>query len=336
MITCKFCNLLFNKNNIFKLHLLSKHKDEFKNLNELQLYYLSEAFNLTKDILDEIIKEYTNGYSLKFLSDKYNIDRRNIENYLLLNNIKIRNIKEANNCEVVKSSTKEYFINTFGVDNVSKLQSIKDKKKETFLKHYGYENNFCNKEILKKAKSNITEEIKKNASEKWKKTIKGRYNTTSPMKILEIAKKVADTQKQRFALMSTEEKFNITLPARQFWINKSRSSLEIKIETFLKKLNIKFYINKFLLDYNYDFILRDKKIILEIQGDYWHANPKIYNPNDIMCGGRLAKEIWKRDLKKKILAESRGYKVLYLWETEINQMSNKNIIKWIKNAISKN
>jgi hypothetical protein len=47
----------------------------------------------------------------------------------------------------------------------------------------------------------------------------------------------------------------------------------------LEKSGLKFKYNKILhMRFQYDFIINDN-ILLEVQGDYWHANPEIYNRN---------------------------------------------------------
>ena len=41
--------------------------------------------------------------------------------------------------------------NKYGVDNPSKLENVKEKKKNTFIKHYGVDNYFKTKESVKKS-----------------------------------------------------------------------------------------------------------------------------------------------------------------------------------------
>ena len=57
-----------------------------------------------------------------------------------------------------------------------------------------------------------------------------------------------------------------------------KTSIEIKVEEYLKTLNINFKYN-FILDkkYQFDFLISDKNLIIETHGDYWHANPIIYS-----------------------------------------------------------
>jgi very-short-patch-repair endonuclease len=72
----------------------------------------------------------------------------------------------------------------------------------------------------------------------------------------------------------------------------------------------------------YDFVDIDSKTIIEYNGDYYHANPKIYRPDDVISfhNGmkKTAKDIWKNDEEKYDLARQRGYQVIYVWESDCN------------------
>ena len=81
--------------------------------------------------------------------------------------------------------------------------------------------------------------------------------------------------------------------------------------------------------YAYDFCLGKK--IIEINGDYWHANPKIYDKKFINSVKNMtAIEIWEYDNNKKICAENHGYEILYIWESDYNQSREDTINKCIE------
>jgi len=67
----------------------------------------------------------------------------------------------------------------------------------------------------------------------------------------------------------------------------------------------------------YYFDIRIGKILLEINGDFWHCNPKMYKSTQIIKfpGQKriLAMNVWKKDLKKRLEANKKGFKVVYLW-----------------------
>jgi len=78
--------------------------------------------------------------------------------------------------------------------------------------------------------------------------------------------------------------------------------------------------------YQYDFIIHNRRILIEVNGDYWHVNPKIY-------GDKLFKDLkdYQRskiiiDLKKKIYAHERNFRVITIWENDINK-HNFDILK---------
>ncbi len=86
------------------------------------------------------------------------------------------------------------------------------------------------------------------------------------------------------------------------------SSIEVKIQNFLKELNIEFFTHQYMKEiehgYQCDILIPSKNMVIECDGDYWHNYP-IGNELDHM--------------RTKELLE-KGFKVLRLWENEINNM----------------
>jgi hypothetical protein len=85
----------------------------------------------------------------------------------------------------------------------------------------------------------------------------------------------------------------------------------------------------------YDF--RIGNYLLEINGDYWHANPSKFKESDVFKFPKKelrAKEIWDLDKYKKEIAEDCGFNVIYLWESDINKTNDEQILQIIKNKIN--
>lgn len=89
------------------------------------------------------------------------------------------------------------------------------------------------------------------------------------------------------------------------------------------------FISEQVIDkYFVDELNENRKIIIEINGDYVHANPKIYKDSDII---RLpscvytAQEKWDSDRLKKEKLESLGYKVVIIWESDNLEEKKKEI-----------
>jgi len=78
-----------------------------------------------------------------------------------------------------------------------------------------------------------------------------------------------------------------------------------------------------------DFYLPDYNTIIEVFGDFWHANPKKYKPNHIIFKNKKikAKHIWNKDSKRIGNAKKLGYKIIVLWEKNITNNINSCIKK---------
>jgi very-short-patch-repair endonuclease len=80
----------------------------------------------------------------------------------------------------------------------------------------------------------------------------------------------------------------------------------------------------------YVYDIRHQNKIIEYNGDFWHANPKIYNESFINGRNkRSAVEIWDSDRKKILFAEDAGYEVLVVWEADFKANKEEIINKCI-------
>lgn len=78
----------------------------------------------------------------------------------------------------------------------------------------------------------------------------------------------------------------------------------------------------------YDLFVKEKQLLIEYNGDYWHCNPKKYNETYFHQKKKMtAKEIWKRDKEKQNLAISSGFKIITIWEMDYNENKNREIRK---------
>jgi very-short-patch-repair endonuclease len=107
------------------------------------------------------------------------------------------------------------------------------------------------------------------------------------------------------------------------------SKLEEKFKILLDVLDIKYQhffiapkINKV-----FDFYISEYNLLIEIDGDFYHCNPKIY---DIPVCKTQEINI-KNDKLKNDWAQSNGYKLLRFWEDDIN-----NNIKQVKQILLEN
>ncbi len=86
------------------------------------------------------------------------------------------------------------------------------------------------------------------------------------------------------------------------------TSIEVKIQNFLKQLGISFFahynMNQIKNKYQCDILIPSMNLVIECDGDYWHKYP-------------IGTDIDK--IRTSELIE-KGFKVLRLWECEIKKM----------------
>jgi len=97
---------------------------------------------------------------------------------------------------------------------------------------------------------------------------------------------------------------------------------ELEMEKLLKESNIKYKKQYWQRDSKrivfYDFILWDYNLLLEVDGDYWHANPKIYSSMN-----EAQRKNVNNDKYKEKLAKDRGFLIFRAWESEIPERFKK-------------
>jgi very-short-patch-repair endonuclease len=208
-------------------------------------------------------------------------------------------------------------IKSFSIKEVANHPKVREKYRKTCLERFGEEN----------CLSRNT-----NGYKKRNKTVKEKYGVDNVFQLGSVIKKSKETMLEKYGVTS-----NTYLPTFERNYGR-RSKIHKKIETILSKHNISyeseaknkfFTYNEYLTKYYspvVDILLEDFKLVIEINGDRWHANPTIYNPNDMIRrfrGWVSASEIWEFDDSRTKQIESFGYKVIVLWEYDINKNEDK-------------
>jgi very-short-patch-repair endonuclease len=314
---CPYCNIEIRK----KTHLLKCRPDI--NIKESYSLMIEKSYNCkSKNVIDD----YVSGDSLPDIKSKYNLPYSITIELLNLNDLKTRSLSDSYNEKRV-NKFKETCKKKFGVDNPSKNNEIKEKKKETFIKNYGVDNIF-KRDGFSNYVSNIL--LKKY----------GKKRINNPEKISEIRLNFSDEkweEIQNKTRRTIQERYGNS--SENIW-NKYVSNIEKKIETVLNENEIKFKPQKFVGGRSYDFHIINTNILIEVNGDYWHANPDHYDVNEnINYAGKgmiSVKEIWDRDNNKMKIANKYGYVVIILWETDIiYHDKNDTLNEYILNKISK-
>lgn len=252
-------------------------------------------------ITDDLIRElyYDKGYSANYIS--HNIINAKSSYFRSCASVIIERIKqmglnpktilETNSDQKTLDLRKQTLLNRYGVTHPSQLQTVKDSKKQKCLATYGYDNNFK------------VPEIKRRIKEWWvKATADGKAITT-----------------------------------RSF----SYSKPHLHALELLKQLNVSYTAEtqKGFAGYNpihdkwlyprVDIFIPDKHLVIEINGIYWHADPRKYKAQDIFYtwkGKQTAEQLWLKDKIKIDHLKNLGYNVEVIWEDAITIENIKHIL----------
>ncbi|MDR0676471.1 MAG: hypothetical protein LBF97_05480 [Elusimicrobiota bacterium] len=113
----------------------------------------------------------------------------------------------------------------------------------------------------------------------------------------------------------------------KFQINK----FEQKVLNWLLSHNLKAEFSPIIGKYQYDFIIHGKRILIECQGDYWHCNPKIYGNKKFSELRDIIRSKIFSDLRKKIYAKEKNFKLLIIWEKDANNNDFSSLGELIEN-----
>lgn len=110
-----------------------------------------------------------------------------------------------------------------------------------------------------------------------------------------------------------------------------KTKIEEKIEKFLIQEKINYIYSYILNQRQYDFYLKDYKILIEADGDYWHGNPQIYEE---LTDRQILKQ--KDDKIKNRIAIENKFKIIRFWEYDIHNNFEKVKNKIIQSINGKN
>lgn len=260
------------------------------------------AFNIPQDIFEQSRQKY--AMTKEHMIEKYG-ERAGLE-------------KWNKYCErQAETNTYEYKRKKYGMSksDFRKYNASRSSTLDNFIKRYG-------------------EEI---GTQKWDEYCKRQSYTKSKEYIIQThgESEYERIQKDRLkgAIKSINSQYwNDCSAISQKFFNELDTLLNGKYETYYKTKNEEYCISAQYNFYFIDYYIKDLKIAIEFNGDYWHANPKSYDKNfTIKQCNITAEEIWERDSSRyKVLEEEFGIKTYVIWESEYyNGLTAENFIKRI-------
>jgi very-short-patch-repair endonuclease len=105
------------------------------------------------------------------------------------------------------------------------------------------------------------------------------------------------------------------LQARAKKMSNKMTQPEKVFEDILKEIDVEYELQKVIDSKIFDFYIPSKNMIIEVDGDYWHANPLIYEGKEL---NKIQVKNKKNDEFKEILAKGNGYLFERVWEYDLN------------------
>jgi G:T-mismatch repair DNA endonuclease (very short patch repair protein) len=106
------------------------------------------------------------------------------------------------------------------------------------------------------------------------------------------------------------------------------TKIELKVQDFLNRLDINYDTHRNMLElerpYQCDIFLPEQNVVIECDGDYWHGNLEVYDNWNNLSQKQKVQKI--KDYLRTNELLYKGFKVLRLWESEINKMNLNNFL----------
>jgi very-short-patch-repair endonuclease len=211
-------------------------------------------------------------------------------------------------------STYQWWLEKYGKEEADKRQSIANEKcREAST---GEKNGFYGKTHTNEVIQTI---IKKTKATNSLKTEEQKKETSNKLKLAHLKQKSENNEqyiknRQKAGKISTQCQ-------SKYKMNK----IEKLVQDELKKLNIKFEYSVILGNYQFDFGNKEKRILIEVQGDYWHGNKKLYQYLNHVQACNV-----QRDKLKEQFAIDNKFKLITIWEQDILNNNFTNFLAEIK------
>lgn len=233
--------------------------------------------------------------------------------------------KQCTTCKIIKSAQDFYFRKQTGklqgdckkCYQNKKQKRIKQRKANGELKYIPKKKKCLDCDEMCDARPRVLRCYKCENSRRWEdenKVLKHIEQNKKMWQNEEYKNKMSEQMKQ----LRKDSDFNKKLSS-SFSRGNRLTKIHKKIKEYLNLEKLGFISEQSIGKYFADELNEQKKIIIEINGDYVHANPKMFKPDDIIKLPNLrytAAEKWESDKQKINTLTSIGYRVITVWESD--------------------
>lgn len=235
----------------------------------------------------------------------------------------MKKCKQCKKCDKVLGKKNKYGFCNKCRDRTGKNNSMFGRSVHTaWIEKYGKEKA---DELLEKQKIKWSISSKKNwQNEEYRKkvisgTSKPRKESFKKEQSERITQWYKDNPEQRkirsLAMKKSWEDGKIKLNINSINESKIERNLREKVENFT---NLRVRKKTIRIDkrWFYPDILIEDDFIIEFYGNFWHANPEMYEGSDFIHHNRTAKDIWEHDKERIDILIKNGYSVIIVWEKD--------------------
>lgn len=211
--------------------------------------------------------------------------------------------------EKIKEKIRQHNLEKYGVEHVFQSPEVKKKINETNLKRYGTTKPMqsetvkeaCRDAVFKKYGGYTLENPEKHA--KFIETMIEKYGTPYPLQVEEFRQKVNDTNLKRYGVEWACMKNQLN---NYHIISKINKQFALMLDSFNINYEFEFPIH----NRSYDFIIKDRNILIEI-------DPTITHNSFMSIFDKESNGLDRRyHLEKSQLAESNGYRCIHIFDWE--------------------
>lgn len=182
---------------------------------------------------EELIDLYINkNFSMQELMDFYKLSFSSIQRALRYNNI-------TKPLELIAKNAEKTCLKKYGVKNPSCMKEVKDKKKQTFNKHYGCDHYFQTQEFKEQADKTKEDRYNNknfNNRDLAKETLRKKYNVENVSQIEYVKKKKEETIQERYGVDNVSKLERVKQRKRETCLKNYGVEYSIYIPNMLEKV----------------------------------------------------------------------------------------------------
>ena len=194
----------------------------------------------------------------------------------------------------------------YGKEEADNREKVRAKKMSVAFS--GNKNPFHGKSHNKETQDLISKKRKM-----WRESLSEEYIKEYANKISESQKRLQRDDPEEYRRLKAKGGTAAMVSQMKTW---KPNKIESIVQNELNKRGLSFKFGVILGHKQFDFGNKKHRILIEVQGDYWHANPELYGDGKRLINKIQSSKI-EKDKNKAKFCQEKGLSLFYIWETQI-------------------